>query len=645
MAEGAGLYYGRRPMAKIFSHETPSMHRDLSPQVRLRIILWRLLTLGVAAALVVLSRGFHEHPFAKPVAAALEGINVDVGILYFNHWLEFTCFIIYIVDFWWSARVGRLAATGSQPDWLDGALTAMGLTMALGFALGFGSWTWAVFQMLVVVFLVMELWRFNVALSRKLRRPGLMLPMSFLTLIAVSTPILKVPLAIAPGAELSWLDALFTITSAACVTGLAVQDTGTHFTPFGQAVIAVVIQVGGLGMIIFGTVVAALVGSRISLSENLSLSAALNGQPLSRLQGLVRLIVGSTLLIELIGAALLLPMWEGPLGWDQRIGLSLFHSVSAFCNAGFGLYSDSMVSFRYSTLLHMVLAPLIVLGGLGFPVLDNLFRMARWNIVQHFRPPTIRQQHFRANLADSRLSLHSRLVLGTTLALYLFGVVFLSLAQFRPYLTTMSPADGEMVHQGYELRPLTSHHVAAVLVDASFQSVTARTAGFNSMPMEEIEPGGTFTLMSLMMVGGSPGGTAGGVKTTTLALLILSVVATLKARTSIEAHGRRISEVLLLQAATLAGCYVLLVGISTFLLTLSEPYPFVELFFQSISAATTTGLSLLGSDQPLSSFGKSVIIVTMYLGRIGPLSLLGALVFYTRPPRPYKFPQEDVLIG
>ncbi len=632
-------------MGKIFLRETPLMHRDLSPQVRLRIILWRLLTLGVAATLIVLARGFPEHPFSKPVAVILGRFNIQVGILYFNHLLQFACFVIYNLDFWGSYRAGRLAATGSRPDWLDGSLSAMGLLMAVCFVLGFGLWTWAVFEVVLVIFLMMELWRFNVGLSRKLRRPGLMLPMSFITLIAVATPILKVPLAIAPGTELSWLDALFTITSAACVTGLIVQDTATHFTPFGQAVIAVVIQVGGLGMIIFGTVVAALVGDRMSLSENLSLSAALNGQPLSRLQGLVRLIVGSTLLIELIGAALLLPMWDGPLGIDQRIGLSLFHSVSAFCNAGFALYTDSMIPYRYAPLLHLVLGPLIVLGGLGFPVLDNLFRILRWRIVQRLAPRSIREARRPNSLADSRLSLHSKLVLSTTLGLYLFGVVFLSVAQFRPYLDPLTMEQPVPIAQVPALKPLTTHRVAAVLVDASFQSITARTAGFNSMPMEEIRSGGNFTLMGLMMVGASPGGTGGGAKTTTLALLLLSVVATLKARNSVEAYGRRISDVLLRQAATLAGCYIVLVGASTFLLSLSEPYPFIALFFESISAATTTGLSMLKSDEVLSSFGKSVIIATMYLGRVGPLSLLGALVFSTLPPRPYQFPQEDVLVG
>ncbi|MEX0777573.1 MAG: potassium transporter TrkG [Phycisphaeraceae bacterium] len=635
-------------MAKIFAFETGSPRREeLSPRIRLRIILFRMLLLGIAAALIVMERGFAEHPFAAALAQILQLANLEVSIVSLNRLVQLGWFLAYAGDFWSSAYRRRLPVAGQPPDYLDLGLTVAAVLGILGHVSGTLPWGWGAFQGALIIQLMMELWRFNVALSRKLLRPGLMLPLSFITLIAVATPVLKVPLAIQPGRELSWLDALFTITSAACVTGLIVQDTATHFTAFGQAVIAFTIQMGGLGIVIFGTLVAQLIGDRMSISENLSLSSALNGQPLSRLHGLVRLIVASTLLIELVGAAAMMPLWHThpvsglPLTFEHRVGLSAFHSISAFCNAGFGLYTDSLVQYRYSSLTHLVIIPLIVLGGLGFPVLDNLWRMLIWRIKRLLWPKAMRQYRDDHHLADSRLSLHTKVVLATSAGLYIYGVVLLGAGQLVPH--SYAWLGLSQTANAQPLPPLGPQRVGQVLADASFQSVTARTAGFNSMPMEEISKGGRFVLMTLMMVGGSPGGTSGGMRTTTLAILLLSVMATLRAREQVEAFGRRIGDVVLRQAATLAGCYLTLVGVATFLLCLSEAEPFQVLFFEAISAATTTGLSIRSVE--LTSFGKVVIIVTMYLGRIGPLALLGAIVFATVPPRPYQYPREDVLIG
>jgi trk system potassium uptake protein TrkH len=325
----------------------------------------------------------------------------------------------------------------------------------------------------------------------------------------------------------------------------------------------------------------------------------------------------------------------------------LFHSVSAFCNAGFALQSDSLVQYRYSAFMHLVFVPLIVAGGLGFPVLENVaavgrHRWRRWRERRSGRAAVPPMGHV-VNLSAGRLSLHSKLVLTTTAALYLYGVAGMAASQLRPFVTRGAQAADQEVAAATEWRG--SETIAGTLADASFMSVTARTAGFNTMPMDEVEPAGRFVLITLMLVGASPGGTGGGMKTTTLAIIVLTIGATLRQRERTEAFGREIGNLLVRRAATMAASLVVLATVSTLLLTLSETGPYINLAFEAVSAATTTGLSLGTTTSSLTGFGKVVIIVTMFLGRVGPLALLGALMFGLRSPRPYRLPREAVVMG
>lgn len=583
---------------------------------------------GTAVAGVVLEHGFYAPPIPPR----------------FIHFLQTCLFMAYAVDVWLGPRVGRRPLRDAGPDWVDAVLmtiAAMGVAIGTGVVPAPGQWH--LFEGSLVLLLMSELWRLNVGLSRQFYRPGTLLPISFLTMIAVGTPLLKVPLAVPAGQSISWLDALFTITSAVCVTGLVVRDTATQFTPYGQAVIGVFIQLGGLGIIIFGSMLATLLGTRLSLRENLSLSRMLNDQPLQRVVSFVRFIVLTTLLLELAGAIALTTMWSHDLPFGQRLGLGVFHSVSAFCNAGFSLHSNNLEPYRYALQIHLVIAPLLVLGGLGFPVLDNLWQVASWRWKRRrlggaSHGSLDRQQ----NLAAGRLSLHTKIVLCTTAALYLYGVVVLAAGQLKPY------TDG-FFQQGItanrkQIQPLDARRFGAILADASFMSLTSRTAGFNTVPMDDLSPAGRFAMITLMMIGASPGGTGGGMKTTTLALLVLTVIATLRRRDRTEAFARHISEPLIRKAATVAVCFVALATTATLLLCFSEPYPFEKIAFEAVSAATTTGLTL-GITGDLTSFGKAVIIATMFLGRIGPLALLGGLVFRPSPQRPYRYPHEDVAMG
>lgn len=489
------------------------------------------------------------------------------------------------------------------------------------------------FEAAVIGLFFIELWQMNVILSRRFFRPGFLLPLSFLSLIVVGTPLLMLPLATEPGVSISWLDALFTMTSAVCVTGLSTVDTSQQFSVLGQGIIIIFIQLGGLGIVIFGSVMAMLLGQRFSLRENLSLSSMLNDQPLDKLSGFIRFVVMASLTIELFAAAAMLPMWPSGFTFVDRVGYSIFHAVSAFCNAGFSLQSDSFVGYQTSPIVHVVLLPLIVVGGIGFPVLDNLLIMVktRWKKRKHLGHIELGR---RQDLVKSRLTLHSKTVLATTAILYLVGVMGITVGQLAPKMVTRATEKSEAI---------TMASVGQTLADASFMSVSSRTAGFKTIDMQELEPGSRLVMMALMMVGASPGSTGGGMKTTALALLVLGVVATLRRQNQAQLYHRNIADDLMKKGAALAACLIGLACITTFLLCLTESSPLDVLAFEAVSAASTTGLSVM--EVPRTGMGKVVIIFTMFLGRIGPMALLGVLLFNKRVKGQVNYPHEPIIMG
>lgn len=561
------------------------------------------------------------HGFERPVLPNELGHRLLLGLT-----------AIYLLDLlasWWRRWTpGRLPIHGRE-------LVLPMLAGAAGAAAEFGTgqgWGW-LFQGLLVWLALREVWRLYVVGVRVMDRPGMLLPLSFLSLVVVGTLVLKLPVAAAPGRQIGWIDALFTMTSAVCVTGLTVRDTATAFSPIGQGIILLFIQLGGLGIVTFGTMFALVGGQRLSLRENVSLSQMLSDQPLSRITTLVRLVVISTVGLELVGALLLMRTWGPEVAMGDRAWMSVFHSVSAFCNAGFSLFSDSFQGYRYAPSIHAVIVPLIVLGGLGLPVLDDVWRVAR----QRLRRRRRGSLHV-TNERLPRLSLHTKLVLVTTISLYVGGTSLILAGQVARYF------DPTVVANKQDLGPLTATKVGAMAADASFMAVSARTAGFNTIPMNELRPAGVFVLMMLMMVGASPGGTGGGMKTTTLALLVLSVLATARQREQAEAFGRTISDSLVRRAATLALAFVGVVALATLLLLITEPFPFVKVLFEVVSAASTTGLSL-GITPDLTAFGKLVIVVTMFLGRVGPLTLLASLFVRQPVGQDYAYPREGVILG
>lgn len=416
------------------------------------------------------------------------------------------------------------------------------------------------------------------------------------------------------GPDLSWIDALYTATSAVCVTGLIVVDTATYFTGWGQAYILLLIQLGGLGIITFTSVLISLMGVRLSLrQERLSAEVAAVVQNVDH-RRLARHIILFTLSIEAAGAALLYGVWWGRLD-EAPLWHAVFHSISAFCNAGFSTFPDSLVRFADEPLPLAIIMVLIIGGGIGFLSLEEIY-VAR-----------------RSRLEGRRfhLSLHSRLVLASSTVLLVVGWLFFCLFEWRTTLASMSIADK--------------------LTNGLFMSVTARTAGFNTIDYSLATSSTNFLTILLMMVGGSPGSIAGGMKTTTFALIGLIAWTRLRGETVVSAWGRSVPGETLQRAVSLFVAMTGLAVAGTFAFTITDAgatpshsdTKFLTLAFEAVSALNTVGLSM-GATPEISPTGRLIAIVLMYLGRVGPLTFAVALARRKIEQR-YHYAYEDVVIG
>ncbi len=437
--------------------------------------------------------------------------------------------------------------------------------------------------------------------------PAQFIALSFLGAIAVGTLLLSLPVSHAAGERVGFLDALFTAVSAACVTGLVVVDTGSAYSRFGQVVIMLLFQLGGLGVLTLGTFLAYATGRRVGFGGRVRLQAQVNVLEPGGVLRLVRAILLLVLVTEFMGAALLYVRFARVEGTADGIFYSLFHAISAFNNAGFALYPDSLVRFVTDPLVNFVVIALILLGGLGFVVILNL--LARFR--QRVRTP---------------LSLHTKMVLSITGFLVAVGtVVFLVLEWNNPATLGALGLPGK-------------------LLAGLFQSVTPRTAGFNTLDYSRMEtPSILFTAL-LMFIGGNPGSTAGGIKTVTFFVLAANAWSVVRGRAELDLFGRRIAQNTVVRAGVIAFGGVMVLGAALTLLTLTEPEgAFLPLFFEAVSAFGTVGLSL-GITGSLSAAGKCVIIVLMYLGRIGLVTFALALV--AEPPAgAVRYPAEEVVIG
>jgi len=476
----------------------------------------------------------------------------------------------------------------------------------------------------LVVQVIAKLCKTSVDLAASGKSPTRTLIASFLVLIFSGAGLLMLPAASADGKDsLSFVDALFTATSGTCVTGLIVKDTGQDFSMMGQMVILALIQLGGLGIVVFGAVFAMLLGQAFSLRESVAMQDLLSARTISRIGNMIAFVFVSTILIEAVGAVSLSGMWAGDV--QNKWFCSIFHAVSAFCNAGFSLYSNSFVDYNRSWQVCSVICPLIILGGLGFSVLYDLVNIAADRIKRFFKKWFNKQYRFSME-APKRMRLQTKIVLSVSASLIVLGA--LAILLFERY------ASGP------------GNPTENTITNALFQSITARTAGFNTVDISAMSPSSRFILIFLMFIGGSPGSTAGGIKTVTLAVIVMAAIAALRKRQEVEMFRRSVRVVVVGRAVTVTLLFAAVLFSGTLALNITENsscFTMSDIMFEAASALGTVGLTT-GITSLLTTAGKLIIIAMMLIGRLGPLTLLAALTFNLKPAR-YNYPQEAVIVG
>jgi trk system potassium uptake protein len=436
--------------------------------------------------------------------------------------------------------------------------------------------------------------------------------LGFVAVIMTGTFLLMWPIANSSGQWGDLIVALFTATSAVCVTGHVVVDTATYFSPMGQFVIMLLVQVGGLGYMTATTFLLLLLGRRFGLKDKIAIQQALDRRALQGSNQILKSIVATTLLFELTGAALLTLVFVPDVGWPKGLWFALFHSVSAWNNAGFALFPDNLVIYRGSLLLNLVITGLIIAGGIGYEVLFEFYLLCRQRLFRR-RTPTARSLNFRVAVSTTAF-----LLLGGTLAIWLIEL--------------RNP------------RTLGTLSLPQQLLSAWFQSVTSRTAGFNTMDISQMTTAGLFVTIALMLVGGSPGGTAGGIKTTTARVLASCTYAILQGQESVVIYRRRVPNSLLLKAIAVTFGSLVTVVFATILIALADPQiDFIRILFEVVSAFGTVGLST-GITAGLTPSSKLVLIATMYIGRVGILLLIAALLGNPQL-RVVQYPEESLLVG
>lgn len=442
--------------------------------------------------------------------------------------------------------------------------------------------------------------------------PSQMMVVGFAAVILIGAILLSLPIATQTGERTSFLDSLFTATSAVCVTGLVVVDTATHWNFFGQIVIIILIQTGGLGFMTITTLFSLIVKKRINLKERLLIQESLNQIDLSGLVKLTRYILLMTFVIEGIGALILSTVFIPQFGFIRGSWYSIFHAISAFCNAGFDLMGNvtgpysSLMYYVNNTTITLAISALIILGGLGFPVILDIVK----------------------NKKISKLNMHSKIVLISTSILIVVGMLFIFIVEYKNVGTL-----GNLSLKGKVLASL-------------FQSVTIRTAGFATIDLTILHQATLFIMMIFMFVGASPASTGGGVKTTTIAVLILTVKSFLLGKEDIEVFGRRITSSTVRKSVGIFFVGVLAVLTGILLIVLIEPeFDLLEASFEVVSALATVGLSIGGSSN-LTSIGKLLIVIYMFMGRVGLLTIFLALVAKnTVNKQQIRYPEGRIIVG
>ncbi|MUL38335.1 TrkH family potassium uptake protein [Gloeocapsopsis dulcis] len=434
----------------------------------------------------------------------------------------------------------------------------------------------------------------------------------FLAVITVGTILLMMPFSTSSGMWNNPIVALFTATSAVCVTGLAVEDTGTYFSFWGQLFLLMLVQIGGLGYMTANTFLLLLLGRRFSLKDKIAIQQSLDRPGIHGSTQILRSIIALTVVMEITGILILLPIFNADYGFNRGLWLAVFHSINSWNNAGFSLFSDNYIRYQFYLPLIIPVSILIILGGIGYPV---IFEMYLWMRDRLLKKP------YR-----TVFSLNFKVATSTTLALLVIGTISFLFIELR------NPATFGTVSFGNRL------------VLAWFQSVTTRTAGFNTIDIGQMTTAGLFLTIALMFIGASPGGTGGGIKTTTARVLANCTKTILQGKEEVEMYQRQVPMSLILKAIGVVVSSTLTVILATILISVTDPaVNFIQIFFEVISAFATVGLST-GITASISATGKLILIVTMFVGRVGILLLMAALLGDPRP-RAIHYPEETLLVG
>jgi trk system potassium uptake protein len=437
--------------------------------------------------------------------------------------------------------------------------------------------------------------------------------LGFIAVILAGTALLMMPFATSSGQWNNPIVALFTATSAVCVTGHVVVDTATYFSGVGQFVIMLLVQIGGLGYMTVTTFLLLLLGRRFGLKDKIAIQQSLDRRSLQGSNQILRSIVATTMIFELTGAFLLLLEFVPKVGWPKGLWFAVFHSISAWNNAGFALFSDNLVSYQGSLLLNMVITILIIFGGIGYEVILELYLMLRERITNS-SIRTVRSLNFRVSIS-------------TTIFLLFGGTLAIWLIEMRNAQTLGVLGTGQQ------------------LLAAWFQAVTSRTAGFNTIDISKMTTAGLFITIALMLVGGCPGGTAGGIKTTTARILASSTYAVLQGKESVVLYRRQVPNTLILKAVGVTFGSIMTVVVATIVISLVEPpaLNFIQILFEVVSAFGTVGLSM-GITADLTPVSKLVLVAAMYIGRVGVLLLISALLGDPKSTS-IRYPEESLLVG
>lgn len=439
--------------------------------------------------------------------------------------------------------------------------------------------------------------------AKKSLKPSGVLVTGFLLLIAIGTFLLKLPIAVTEGTHLSLIDALFTATSALCVTGLTVVDTGTTFSLFGQVVIMTLVFVGGIGFMTVATLIYMVLGKRISFRERLILQEAMNASSMEGIVRIIRRIIIFVVVIQFTAGLLFSFHWMRDLPVDDAFFYGFFHAISLFNNAGFDLFGTSFQAFVDDGFFNLISYFLVISGGLGFIVLAELYDYPR----------------------HRKLSLHSKVVLTMSGALILIGAVIIFLFEFTNPNTLQSMSLEGKIYASF------------------FQSISSRSSGTSTLDITQLNEVTQFFMIILMFIGGSPGSAGGGIKTTTFAILLCSVWAMLRGREDTVIFRTRLHKDQIHKALTIIFLALLMVLTLSMVLAVTEKQPFLEILFDTTSAVATVGLSM-GLPPEMTVFGKLVFCVAMFIGRLGPLTL--AYAMNNRRTQPlYRHPEGKLMIG